>query len=333
MTEGRIAELVDRAFDYRGYVTLRRKDGSELVGFVYDRGASHLELLDETATRRTRVPLAEIAGIAFTGEDAARKSQEIWERRKGTLEPRETPAYGDWTESGPVLVLVALDSELRSVARALGRTPRRDAVRGQISGTAVVALACGMGGDPRRALAEERPRLVVSCGFGGALEAGLAAGDLVLATAVRGAGGDVLTAPESPRIAAARALHGLRCLQGELVSVTSVAATPEEKRALARPGALAVDMESHAVARAAQEAGIPWLALRVVVDPLDSELPPFTREARGGYLWPALRHALSGPRAAAGLVRLARDSRRAGAALELAIGRLARALPGAEARP
>ena len=55
MTEARIAELVDRAFDYRGYVTLRRSDGSELVGFVYDRSASHLELYDETATRRLRV--------------------------------------------------------------------------------------------------------------------------------------------------------------------------------------------------------------------------------------------------------------------------------------
>jgi len=72
MIEARIAQLVDRAFDYRGYVTLRRSDGSEVVGFVYDRGASHLELLDQSATRRMRVPLAEIADIAFTGEDAAR---------------------------------------------------------------------------------------------------------------------------------------------------------------------------------------------------------------------------------------------------------------------
>ena len=102
MIEARIAQLVDRAFDYRGYVTLRRSDGSVVVGFVYDRGASHLELLDQSATRRMRVPLAEIADIAFTGEDAARKSQEIWERRQGTLESSETPAHGDWGEAGPV---------------------------------------------------------------------------------------------------------------------------------------------------------------------------------------------------------------------------------------
>ena len=34
MTDARLLELVEKAFDYRGYVTLRRTDGSELVGFV-----------------------------------------------------------------------------------------------------------------------------------------------------------------------------------------------------------------------------------------------------------------------------------------------------------
>jgi adenosylhomocysteine nucleosidase len=331
MTEARIVDLVDRAFDYRGYVTLLRNDGSRLVGFVYDRGASHLDLFDETATRRTRVPLAEIADIAFTGEDAARKSQEIWERRKGRLEPRDTPAHGDWADPGKVLVLVAIEPELRSVERALGAARGGGVVRGRLSGAEVVATGIGMGGGAREVIAQERPRLVVSCGFAGGLDAALSAGDLVLATAVRGAGGDALAAPESPREAAAAALEGVRCLQGELVCTASVAASPEEKRALARSGALAVDMESYGVARAAVEAGVPWLALRAIVDPLGSALPGFTREARRGYFWPALRHALSGPRAAAGLVRLARDASRAGAALAAALHRLGPALAVQEA--
>src|SRR5205814_444284 len=193
MTDARLAELVERAFDYRGYVTLRRTDGSELVGFVYDRSASHLDLYDETATRRVRVSLADVADIAFTGDDAARKAQALWERRKGTLEPRETSAWGEWRESGPVLLLVALDRELRS----------------------------------------------------------------------------------------------LRYFEGELVCTTAVAATEVEKLALARPGALAVDMESYPVARAAAAAGIPWLAIRAIVDPLRSSLPAFTRDPAGGYVGPA----------------------------------------------
>jgi nucleoside phosphorylase len=331
MTATRLSELVEQAFDYRGYVTLRRNDGSELVGFVYDRTASHLEIFDETATQRLRIPLAEIADIAFTGEDAARKSQDIWERRKGTLESRDTPADGGWQQEGPVLVVVALDRELSSVARALGAGRRGSAVRGRIGGGEVVAHAVGVGEGARRVLAEERPRVLVSCGFAGGLDPELAPGDLVLATAVRSEDGDVLTAPEGARRAAAAALAGLRCSQGELLCTASVAATPEEKHRLASSGALAVDMESHPAARAAAEAGIPWLALRAIVDPLDSSLPPFTRETRGGYLWPAVQHALTGPRAAAGLLRLARDARRAGDALEEALRRLAPALMRLEA--
>ena len=333
MIEARIADLVDRAFDYRGYVTLRRSDGSELVGFVYDRGASHVELLDQSATRRMRVPLAEIADIAFTGEDAARKSQEIWERRQGTLEPRETPAHGEWAEAGPILVLVALEQELRAVGRALDGAPRAGSVRGRLGGNDVITLASGMGKGPGPALDEWQPRLVVSCGFCGGLDPGLIAGDLVFATAVRAASGEVLTAPEPARLGAAAMLDGLRYRQGELVQAASVATTVDEKRALARSGALAVDMESYAVGLAAAEAGIPWLALRAVLDPADSPLPQFTREARRDYAWPALKYALQGPRAAARLVRLARDFRLASAALTTALRRLGPALAAAEIRP
>src|SRR4051794_36903529 len=100
MNDARLAELVSRAFDYRGYVTLRKHDGSIVVGFVFDRGtdrgAEYVQILDETATRRTLIPLKEVADISFTGEDAAEKSVRIWEKRKGQLEPGSTSAWGDW---------------------------------------------------------------------------------------------------------------------------------------------------------------------------------------------------------------------------------------------
>jgi adenosylhomocysteine nucleosidase len=338
MKGARVAELVEQAFEYRGYVTVRRTDGTDLVGFVYDRGNSHLELFDETATRRVRVPLDDVADIVFTGEDTARKSHEIWERRKGTLEPRETPAWGDWQDLGPILLLVALDRELRSAARSFGASPRGNRAQGRFAGTDAVALAIGLGGGARRAVADERPRLVVSCGFSGGLDDELEPGDVVLATDVRDEAGDELAAPESVRRLAARALSGMRLFEGELVCTTAVATTSEEKRALARPGALAVDMESYPAARAAAEAGIPWLALRVIVDPLASSLPAFTREAHGRYLGPALKYALSGPRAVVDLTRLALRAGRAGAALERALRLLGPALAGpalaaAEVRP
>jgi adenosylhomocysteine nucleosidase len=331
MSDARLAELVERAFDYRGYVTVRRTDGSELVGFVYDRGAAHIELFDETATHRVRVELAEVADIAFTGEDAARKSQEIWERRKGTLEPRDTPAWGDWQDAGPVLLVVGLEIELRSVGHALGASRRGNRLRGRMGGADAVALAIGLRGGARRAVIEERPRLVVSCGFSGALDDAAAPGDLVLGASVRDENGDRIVPPLPLLRAAAAALPGVR--QGELLCTTSVATTAEAKRALARPGALALDMESYPVAHAAAELGVPWLALRAIVDPLASSLPPFTREEHSSYLRPALRYALSGPGAAMELVRLGVWARKAGGALEGALRRLAPVLGAVEAHP
>lgn len=332
MTEPRIAELVDRAFDYRGYVTLRRRDGSSVVGFVYHRGPSHVELFDQTATQRLRIPLDEIADLAFSGEDAALKAQAVWERRQGRLEARETPAWGEWDDARPVLFIVALESELRTVARAVGASHRGGRVHARVGACEMVARAVGMGGGSQSVVAEERPRMVVSCGFSGALDAALAPGDVVLATAVRDENGDVLAAPSAPRTAAASALRGLRCFEGELACATSVAATADEKRALARPGLLAVDLESYPAARAAAEAGIPWLGLRVVVDPLDEALPPFTRVPRQSYLLPAVKYAMGGPRAVADLVRLGSRARRAAQALELAVRSVAPGLADGEAR-
>src|SRR2546426_8531865 len=146
MTDSRVAELVERAFDYRGYITLRRSDGSELVGFVYDRSTTHVELFDEAAAHRVRVPLTEVADIAFTGEDAARKSQQMWERRKGTLEPRDTSAWDEWRESRPFLLLVAPGGERGSVGRAPGASRRREPARGRVSRTPAAPPGPGVAG-------------------------------------------------------------------------------------------------------------------------------------------------------------------------------------------
>jgi len=321
-----LSELVERAFDYRGYVTVRRADGSEIVGYLYDRGPAHVDLLDETATQRTRLSRDEIVDIRFTGDDPVRKSQEIWERRKGSLEPRDTPAYGQWAASRPVLLAVALEQELVHVARALGLRRNGAAARGKHEGTEIVAVAAGIGDGAARTVADEEPRLVVGCGFCGALDARLETGDIVIGSAVRTEAGEVLQAPADLLERARRAFSGLAFYEGELLAAKGVAATPAEKRALASTGALALDMETHSLALAASKARIPWLSVRVVLDPLDQALPAFTREPRKSYVAPAIRHALSGPRGAIQIALLARASRRAGASLEEAIRRLGKVL-------
>ena len=87
-SETEIREALEKAFDYRGDVTLTLKDGRVVHGYVFDRrtGAT----LAESAVRiiptgeRTRlaIPYAEIAALAFTGRDnAAGRTFDAWVRK------------------------------------------------------------------------------------------------------------------------------------------------------------------------------------------------------------------------------------------------------------
>ncbi|HEY0195360.1 MAG TPA: hypothetical protein VGC42_29800 [Kofleriaceae bacterium] len=323
--------LIDQAFDYRGYVTVSKRDGSKLVGFIYDRTPSQIELFDEAGTNRIVVPVADILTIELTGEDTAAKAQKIWERRistLGSLEAAETSKWGEWEEHS-VLILVALPTELRVVAKVLGAKVRGNIARGRLGDTSAVAIAVGMGGmGAAKAVEAERPHLVISCGLAGGLDAVLAPGDVVLASSVRDEAGDSL-APDPRVLTGARAAlggAGGALAEGELWCGTEVAVTAQDKRALAAPGRLAIDLESWAAANAAAKAGIPWLAFRVVIDSVDTDLPEFTREQHESYVVPALRHALRGPRAIKQLVQLGQQARTAGQALEAALRRLAPAV-------
>ncbi len=61
---------------------------------------------------------------------------------------------------------------------------------------------------------------------------------------------------------------------GDIVGVDQAVTTPGEKLALyAQTTSLACDMESHAVAEAAQASGIPFVVLRVVSDPSNRSIP------------------------------------------------------------
>lgn len=84
--EVRIA--LEKAFDYRGDVTITRKDGSQVTGYIFDR--RHGATLADSAVRiipsgeraKLNVPYAEIAALHFSGRDtAAGKSFEAWVRK------------------------------------------------------------------------------------------------------------------------------------------------------------------------------------------------------------------------------------------------------------
>jgi hypothetical protein len=86
--DAEIRDALEKAFDYRGDVTLTLKDGSVVHGYVFDRRSG--ATLAESAVRvipvgeRTKmsVPYSEIAALAFTGRDnAAGRTFEAWVRK------------------------------------------------------------------------------------------------------------------------------------------------------------------------------------------------------------------------------------------------------------
>jgi len=79
---------LEKAFDYRGDVTVTCKDGTKVDGYIYDRVAgstlenSFVRILPRDTNNRVRIPYANIAALTFSGRDpAAGKSWEAWVRK------------------------------------------------------------------------------------------------------------------------------------------------------------------------------------------------------------------------------------------------------------
>jgi hypothetical protein len=86
--EDELREALEKAFDYRGDVTITRKDGSKLVGYIFDRvggktlETSYVRILPKDSPQRYKIAYAEIAAMAFSGRDtAAGKSWEAWVKK------------------------------------------------------------------------------------------------------------------------------------------------------------------------------------------------------------------------------------------------------------
>jgi len=83
-----IRQALEKAFDYRGDVTITRKDGSKIEGYIFDRRTgksladSAVRLFPRDADQKISIPYSEIAALAFSGRDtAAGKSFEAWVRK------------------------------------------------------------------------------------------------------------------------------------------------------------------------------------------------------------------------------------------------------------
>jgi hypothetical protein len=80
-----LRKALEEAFSYRGNVTITKKDGDKVEGYIFDRrtGAtlaqSAVRLIPSDSTQKISIPYSEIAALAFTGRDmAAGRQWENW---------------------------------------------------------------------------------------------------------------------------------------------------------------------------------------------------------------------------------------------------------------
>lgn len=226
-------------------------------------------------------------------------------------------------------LVVALASEARALLgagrwqRERGHTYRQLSIGGGID---LIAVLAGVG--PENALSAADWLIskgvsgLVNLGFAGGLSPGLHAGDLVLAEQV--AYLETYSQPEpwvasanvSPDCMSAITAAGLSARCGRVITSPRPIVTVKEKKRLHQHSlALVVDMESAFVARAAREAGLPFLILRVVCDTLHQHVPralsdcldPFGRVRFGALCSNIMRH----PALIVDLLRLGRQFARA----------------------
>jgi adenosylhomocysteine nucleosidase len=139
----------------------------------------------------------------------------------------------------------------------------------------VVVVESGLGfAKARRAahalLDAHTPPWLLSCGFAGALRPEMKIGHIVIADSIVDTHGQSLKLdvdmPADPH-------SGL--FVGKTLTVDHMVRTIEEKQALAKQfDAIAVDMESLAVAQVARETNTRFLSIRAISDDLSRDLPP-----------------------------------------------------------
>lgn len=179
-------------------------------------------------------------------------------------------------------IVVALPWELKTLTRETIAPGSWKA----ISPSTLVALS-GIGAqradNAAALLIEHGATALMSWGYAAALDDDLEAGSLVLPERVIGASGEsyAVDAEWHQRLyLATAAAFKVAVRIGALVQSQTVVKTAAEKRALAeRTGAAAADMESAAHARAAARNGLPFVAVRSIVDTASTDIPTTVLQA------------------------------------------------------
>lgn len=87
-SDDEVRDALEKAFDYRGDVTLTLKDGRVVQGYVFDRRTgkslqeSVVRLIPASERTKLNIAYSDIAALAFTGRDnAAGRTFEAWVKK------------------------------------------------------------------------------------------------------------------------------------------------------------------------------------------------------------------------------------------------------------
>jgi hypothetical protein len=87
-SEEETRQALEKAFDYRGDVTLTLKDGRKVEGYIFDRRSgktladSFVRVYPANSSEKVNVAYADIAALSFSGRDtAAGRGWEAWVRK------------------------------------------------------------------------------------------------------------------------------------------------------------------------------------------------------------------------------------------------------------
>jgi hypothetical protein len=87
-SEADIREALEKAFDYRGDITVTRKNGTQIQGYLFDRRSgttladSFIRIIPANAATKLNVSYADVAALSFSGRDtAAGKTFEAWVKK------------------------------------------------------------------------------------------------------------------------------------------------------------------------------------------------------------------------------------------------------------
>ena len=248
-------------------------------------------------------------GAAAVGEQPARANEAGEEAERAA---RQRPC--------DVGLVFALGIEAGGLEDRLSGTLATEAagfkfLQGSLKGRHVVVVQSGLGSQAAAKataalIAGHHPRWIVSTGFAGGLRPELKRYDFLLANAVADiAGQDLAIDVRLPADARPAGVH-----VGKLLTIDRIIRRPAEKQALGeRHAAMAVDMESLGVAQICSQEKVRFMAVRIISDTMQEELPPdvdrlVRKKTHAGRLGAAVGAIVQRPSSLKDMLKLKEDA-------------------------